>query len=206
MLCNGHKETAMRGRLAVIAVSLLLAAGGLWAGEPAGQNAPAGAPKADPAQPTSDAQFFAELGYKDVAMAADTARALAILISEGKETGADYTACQAYLTKRGVLPDGWLHKAAPDAPTAKGRLAILVCKALGVKGGLWMRLLGPLPRLALHECAYLEVMAAGCDYGHVTGGELVGVIDRTDRLRSTGTRDEVPELEGEPSGAGEVTK
>ena len=196
----------MRGRLGMVIVSLLLAAGGLPAAQPAAKKPPAPAAKAEPAEPTSDAQFFSELGYKPVATAADTARALTILVSEGKETGADFKVSKAYLTKCGILPDKWLDKAEPDAPTTKGRLAVLVVKAMGIKGGIWMRLLGPIPRLALNECAYLEIMPAGCDYGHVKGGELVGVIDRTDRLRSTGTKDEVPELEGQPSGAGEVTK
>jgi len=196
----------MRGRLFVIAVSLLLAAGGLVAGQPAAKKPAAPAAKDEPTQPSSDAQFFCELGYKDAATAADAARALTVLMSEGKQTGANFKTCKAYLTTRGLLPDGWLDKVEPSTPITKGRLAVLICKALGIKGGIWMRLLGPLPRLALNECAYLEVMPPGCDYGHVKGGELVGVIDRTDRLRSIGTRDEVPELEGQPSGAGEVTE
>lgn len=196
----------MRGRLWVIAVSLLLAAGGLVAAEPAVTKPAAPAGKVEPAEVTSDAQFFCELGYKDAATAADTARALTILMSEGKENGADFGACKAYLTKRGILPDGWLEKVEATTPITKGRLAVLVCKTLGLKGGIWMRLFGPLPRLALNECAYLEVLPPGCDYGHVRGGELVGVIDRTDRLRSVGTENEVPELEGQPSGAQEATK
>lgn len=189
----------MQGRLLTIAATVLVVAGWVAAADPA--------PKAAaPDAPSNDAQFFGELGYKDAATAADTARALVILISEGKEAGADFRASKAYLTRRGILPDGWLDKAAPEAPTTKGRLAVLICKALGFKGGIWMRLLGPLPRLALSECAYFEIMTPGCDYGHVTGGELVGVIDRADRMRSTGTEDEVPELKGQPSGAGEVQK
>jgi len=184
----------MRGRVGRAAALILLAAG--WASAAA----PAAAAPAPPAAST-DAQFFGELAYKDAATAADTARALAILVSEGAENGADFAAAKAYLAKRGILPDGWLDKAAADAPTDKGRLASLVCRALGIKGGLWMRLFGPLPRLALRECAYLELMAMGCDYGHVTGGELAGVIDRADRLRAREAGRPLPELEGRPSGA-----
>ena len=180
---------------------------------PAAEQALAVEPPVAPANPTanaekapgpSDAAFFAELGYKDTATAADAARALAILVSEGSQVGADFETAKAYLAKRGVLADGWLAKAAADAPVSRGRLAVLICKTLGIKGGIWMRLLGPNPRLALNECAYLEVMVRGCDYGYVTGGELVGVIDRADRLRSEGTEHEVPELEGESSKATEA--
>ena len=160
-------------------------------------------PQAGEAIPETDAQFFAELGYKPVATASDTARALVVLVSEGKELGGDYDACRATLRQRGLLPDGWLQEAGPDEPTTKGHLARLICKALGIRGGLWMRLLGPLPRLALRECAHLDLMTRGAIYRHVQGGELVGVIDRADRFRARGTADEIPKLEGEPSGAKE---
>ncbi|MFO8013038.1 MAG: hypothetical protein R6X20_06995 [Phycisphaerae bacterium] len=159
--------------------------------------------EAGDAVPETDAQFFAELGYKPVATASDTARALVILVSEGKELGGDYDACRAYLRERGILPDGWLQDAGPDEPTTKGHLARLICKALGLEGGLWMRLFGPLPRIALNECAYLDLMTRGAVYRHVMGGELVGVIDRADRFRAMGSPAEVPKLEGEPSGAKE---
>jgi len=182
--------------------------------------APAKAPKAEapkaaetPAEsttpageviPASDAEFFAELGYKPVATASDAARVMVILVSEGKELGGTFAACKAYLDEHDVLPGGWLDKAGPDTPLTKGRLATLLCKALHVKGGLWMRLLGPVPRFALHECVYLELMVGGAEYAHVQGGELVGVVDRADRFRARGTEAEVPKLEGEPSGAEEA--
>jgi len=161
------------------------------------------APTAASSAPASDAQFFAELGYKDVANAHDAARALAILTSEGKECGGDFGKCKAYLQSRGVLPDGWLDKAKADEPVEKSNLARLVCRAMGIKGGLWMRLLGPLPRLALRECTYHELMAGGADYAYVSGGELVGVIDRCDRWRAKETGRELPKLESKPVAAEE---
>ena len=197
----------MTGRLALGAVCLLIASTWATGGEPAAAEALADKPPVAlpapaavaPASPSSDAQFFAELAYKDVATAADTARALAILVSEGKETGADFDAARAYLRQQKVLPDGWLDSADAQSQTCKGRLAVLLCKALGIKGGLRMRLFGPLPRLALNECAYLEIMVGGCDFCYVSGGELVGAIDRADRLRSRLQGQTVPKLQGEPS-------
>jgi len=160
------------------AALILLAAGWASAAAPPVPAAPA------PPAASSDARFFGELAYKDVATAADTARALVILVSAGKETGTDFEAAKAYLATRGVRAGGWLEKASADTPTDKGHLASLICRALGIKGGLWMRLFGPLPRLALRECAYLELMAMGADYRHVTGGELAGVIARADQWRT----------------------
>jgi len=185
-------------KLMTVVVSLLLVTGATLAGEPEAAPAP-------DAIPASDAQFFAELGYKPVATAADAARAMVIFVSNGTEIGGDVEQCKAYLHEHGILPDGWLDQADPAAPLSKGHLATLICKALGLKGGLWMRLLGPQPRLALSECAYLDLMVGGATYRHVLGGELVGVIDRADRFRAKGTDAEVPHLEGEPSGAEEAT-
>jgi hypothetical protein len=154
----------------------------------------------------TDAQFFGELGYKDAATAADTARALVILRSDGKETGSDFEANKAFLRQCSVLPDGWLDKAKPTDPTEKGNLARLVSKALGIKGGIWMHLFGPTPRLALSECAYLELMQIGCEYCHVSGGELVGVIDRCDRWRDKQEGREPPKLKAAPAPAREEKK
>jgi hypothetical protein len=161
----------------------------------------AAAPAALPAAnaPGSDAQFFGELGYKDCATAADVARALTILVSEGKENSTDFEACRAYLTKQKTLPDGWLDQAKADDTIDKSNLARLVCRALGIKGGLWMRIFGPLPRLALRECVYHELMPSGADYALVSGGELVGVIDRCDRWRAKESGREAPPVAAQPA-------
>jgi hypothetical protein len=124
---------------------------------------------------------------------------LVILVSEGKQRTGDFEACKTHLTRQGVLPEGWLDKAKADEPVEKSNLARLVCRAMGIKGGLWMRLLGPLPRLALRECIYHELMAGGADYAYVSGGELVGVIDRCDRWRAKETGRALPKLPTPPA-------
>ncbi len=167
--------------------------------EAAPPEAPAAEPAAEAEPPEasdagSDAAFFAELGYKDVASAADTARALVILMSEGRRSGGDFEADREFLAGRGVTTR-WLRRSRPTRPTTKGQLAALVCRALDIKGGLWMRLLGPVPRAALHECVYLDLMVGGAEYTHVKGGELVGIIDRADRFRLRQAGREPPKLE-----------
>lgn len=205
-------------RMAGLAVGLLAAAMALGAAPPA---APAPAPAAPPAAPApvpaapaaaapaaapgagSDAQFFSELGYKDAATAADAARAMTILVSEGRQSGGDFVADKQYLRDEGIT-SGWLEGATAAKPIDKGHLAALVCRALKIKGGLWMRLFGPLPRYALRECIYLDLMVRGAEYEHVTGGELVGVIDRADRFRLKKAGRATPELQGRPGGGEEA--
>jgi hypothetical protein len=136
-------------------------------------------------------------------MAADAARAMTIFVSEGRVGGGDFVADKQYLRDQGVL-SAWLERAAADDPLRKGRLATLLCRALQIKGGLWMRLFGPVPRYALQECVYLDLMVGGAEYAHVTGGELVGVIDRADRFRLKRAGQEVPELQPAPRAAAEA--
>ena len=179
---------------------------------PAAQPPPAAAPEAEapaaemPAEGKaadgagSDAQFFSELGYKDTASASDAARAMAIFVSEGQWSGGDFIADKKYLRDKGITI-GWLEGAAATDPVSKGRLAGLICRALGIKGGMWMRLFGPVPRYALRECVYLDLMKGGAEYQHVTGGELVGVIDRADWFRLKKAGGKPAELQGRPSGA-----
>ncbi len=166
---------------------------------PVAEGAPAPA-AGDVAPAASDARFFSELAYKDVATAADAARALVIFVSLGSRPGGDFVADKRYLRGQGAT-SRWLEGAAESDPLDKGHLAECLCRALDIQGGLWMRLFGPVPRYALRECVYLELMVQGAEYQHVSGGELVGVIDRADRWRLKQAGSGVPELTGEPSGA-----
>jgi hypothetical protein len=181
----------------LMALAVVVATAGLASAADSPPDSPPASPPA-----SSDARFFGELAYKDIATAADAARALTILVSEGTRTDEDFAECKAYLRSRSVV-NHWLSDSKRDDPADKGHLAALLCRALGIKGGLWMRLLGPLPRLALHECIYLNLMITGAEYEHVGGGELVGIIDRADRFRLKEAGRRPQELQGRPSGAAE---
>jgi len=151
---------SMLGCLAV----LLLAAQTAWADTPA----------------ETDARFFMLLSYKDVATMGDGYQAMAMLVRhEGTLT--DPAKCRDLLRERKVARASWGDDLA--APLPKGRLAYMVCQALGIKGGLTMRLFGPSERYCLFECKYLELMAGGAQYQHCAGGELVSVIDRADQYQ-----------------------
>ncbi|MBN2581842.1 MAG: hypothetical protein JXL80_02160 [Planctomycetes bacterium] len=128
----------------------------------------------------TDAEFFMTLSYKQVAMMDDACKAVALLV-RGQFDMKDAAACRDFLVERKIARSSW--PTAADAPLTKGRLAYMVCQALGIKGGVTMRLFGPSQRYCLAECEYLELITGGADYEHVTGGELVSVIDRADQYR-----------------------
>ena len=122
------------------------------------------------------------LSYKQVAMIDDGYRAVAIL-TRGKDDLKEPGKCRDFLVGRKIAREKW--GLAPDKPLTKGKLAYMVCQALGIKGGVTMRLFGPSQRYCLFECQYLELMTGGATYEHVTGGELVSTIDRADQYKQT---------------------
>jgi len=158
--------TAVRGTFSILAaLAVCLAAAPAWADTSA----------------ESDAQFFMLLACKPAATLGDGYRAVALLV-RGDNQLTDQAACRKFLVERSIARAAWGDDL--KAPLSKGRLAYLVCQALGLKGGLTMRLIGPTERYCLLECAYLNLMVGGTDYKHVTGVELVSVIDRADRYRA----------------------
>lgn len=153
---------ARLGAMSLLAVALLTSSA--WADTPA----------------KSDAQFFMLLGRKPVASLNDGYQAVAMLVrGDGELLSPE--ACRALLVGRKVARASW--GSDPKAALTKGKLAYMVCQALGIKGGLTMRLFGPSERYALFECLHLDLMVGGATYQNCTGGELVGVIDRADRYQ-----------------------
>ena len=131
------------------------------------------------------AHLLNKMGYKAVA-----------LLSRGQFDLRDAAAARDYLVGSKIARSGW--PTAADAPLTKGRLAYMVCQALGIKGGVTMRLFGPSQRYCLAECQYLELMTGGADYEHVTGGELVSVIDRADQYRQSKGQAAEPQPAAQP--------
>lgn len=128
----------------------------------------------------SDAQFFMLLAYKPVASLNDAYQAVAMVVrGDGKVAPADE--CRKLLVERKIARESW--GGDPATPLTKGKLAYMICQALGIKGGLTMRLFGPSERYCFFECQYLELMAGGAAYQHCAGGELVSVIDRADEYK-----------------------
>ena len=152
----------------------------------------------------TDAEFFMSLSYKRVAMVDDGYRAVAIL-ARGKDDLKEPGKCRDFLLERKIALQKW--GLAPDEPLTKGKLAYMVCQALGIKGGVTMRLFGPSQRYCLFECEYLELMTGGAPYEHVTGGELVSTIDRADQHKlaeeAEAAKKAAAQAEGQQKAAGD---
>lgn len=60
-----------------------------------------------------------------------------------------------------------------DAPLTKGIAAFMYCRALEIKGGIFLRVFGPAQRYALREMVYQGIMVEGTVNDLMSGRELV---------------------------------
>lgn len=129
----------------------------------------------------SDTSFYRELAGKQVATLDDGYRAICILRT-GKDDGAKFEDRRALLVRDGIVPDSW--PAEPQTKLTKGKLALMVCKALNIKGGLIARIFGMTERYALRELAYLGIMPQKSGHLFVSGTELLSVLSRAARYEA----------------------
>lgn len=129
-----------------------------------------------------NAGFFRELREKRAATMLDGYR-VALALAGQDYADVSFEEAQAKLIEAKVIPGRW--KKGPEESIARGQLAYMVVKILGIKGGLTMRAFGVSERYALKECKFEGLMAGGMTSRHVTGRELVAVLARADEYRSS---------------------
>lgn len=119
--------------------------------------------------------YFAQLVQKRVTFGYDAAKTITILMGVDEEY-LDLTAQVAYLQHHGFLPRRFRQSFDPMQPLRKGLVAYMFHQALGIRGGLALRLFGPSERYALKELAFQGVMAPGHVNDLITGEELVQLM------------------------------
>ena len=126
---------------------------------------------------SADTAFLRALLEKKTATFADACRVVTILHSRKRES-ATFEQDVAHLGQAGILPARWEVRA--DKPVDRGELSSMLCKALGIKGGLSMRVLGPTRRYAFRECVFLKLLPAGSQHQYLTGADLIAVVGLTE--------------------------
>ncbi len=120
----------------------------------------------------ADTSFFRSLLDKPRATAADAFRVMVILRTRSLQPATFQQDVQT-LRKAGILPAKW--RWAADKPVTCGEVSYLLCKTLGIKGGLTMRIFGPSRRYAFRECEFLKLVPEGHQGKYLTGEELVAI-------------------------------
>ena len=110
----------------------------------------------------------------------DDACSMVLLMVDGRDNCENFAQRLVLLKGRGIMPGDW--NPAAEATVDKGTLAYMVYRALGLKGGLMMRLL-PGRRYAYREAVDRELMQRGSEDELLTGPEVVGIMGRAAQLR-----------------------
>jgi len=120
----------------------------------------------------ADTSFFRALLKKDTATFADACRIMAMLHTKSRDA-ADFKDDLRLLRKAGVVPVKLMKP--KDGSVTVGELSFMLCKTLGIKGGLTMRVFGVSKRYAYRECVYLGLVPNVSPRRYISGEELVGI-------------------------------
>jgi hypothetical protein len=107
-----------------------------------------------------------------------------LLYLDGRDESADYEGRVRALRQRGLLHAGF--DGPPGQAFRRGTLAVALVRAIGLKGGLTMRLLGPEPRLAIRELEFRRLLPTSSPNQVISGKQLVGVLVRAGEYRKFG--------------------
>jgi predicted RNase H-like nuclease (RuvC/YqgF family) len=81
-----------------------------------------------------------------------------------------------FLKQNKLLPKRYEKEFDPTKPLRKGLTAYMFCRALGIKGGIMLRLFGMTERYAIKELVHQGMMSSGDVDDIVTGEELIYLV------------------------------
>lgn len=123
----------------------------------------------------SQQAYFNKLLSKKNATLFDAYTMLVILLGS-EDRYLDFKAKQAFLRQQDILPQAMRPTENPHQSLEKGVAAYMFCRALKIKGGLWLRLFGITERYALRELIFQNIMFPGNTRDMVSGKELVFIV------------------------------
>lgn len=107
-----------------------------------------------------------------------------LVLADGDDPYSSFAQREEALLTRGIIRLDW--KLQREQAVDRGTIAYMVCKILGIKGGINRAVFGELGigdrRYALREMVYQQVMAFSPPYRYITGAELIDVVGKADRL------------------------
>ena len=121
--------------------------------------------------------YFRELISRKIALNSDACKVIAILIGLEEHTK-DFSSQITLLKDRDIIPQKIAMDFEPSQPLTKGVAAYMFCRALKIKGGIWLRLLGMSQRYSLKELVFEGIMFPGSVNDIMSGKELILVFTR----------------------------
>jgi len=127
--------------------------------------------------PDTQIEFWHELAARPVTSNDEAFHGL-LMFLDSDDPADDYTGRVKALKSRRMLPGGFDQPA--EQAVERGTLAVAIVKALDIKGGLALRLLGPTPRYAVRELVYMELYPPSSPNQTFSGAEFLGIIGKVE--------------------------
>jgi hypothetical protein len=140
----------------------------------------------EPPAKESRTAYVRRLYERDIATHGDACRAVLSLVRDEPSEKPAGT-IQRELAELNIVDLGW--GLDESAKLTRGTLAYMLCKALGIKGGVTMAVFGTTRRYALRECIYLGLMSGGTVDEYVSGRELIDIIADAEVYKEEGSLD-----------------
>jgi len=125
----------------------------------------------------SQMNFWHTLATRNLTSNDEAFHALLLFFDE-EDPAEDYDGRVDLFKSRNWLPNGF------DEPSnqavTRGTLARVLAEGLGIKGGLTMRVAGPVPRYALREMTYMRIFPSGSPNQTISGSQLLTVIGKSE--------------------------
>ena len=139
-----------------------------------------------PAPAGADTAFVRALLEKDRATVADACRLVAVLHTKDRGD-ATFEQDLATLREAEIVSKKWTWT--KDQPITCGEMGYMLCKTLGIKGGLTTRMFGMSKRYAFRECAFRKLLPPAHESRHLTGKELIAAAALAEQhMRQTQAR------------------
>ena len=135
------------------------------------------APELSGSDPEAQMEFWHTLVDRKITSNDEAFHGL-LLFLDHEDPSEDYEARVALLKERQMIPESFNQPA--GAPIQRGTLAVALARALQIKGGVTMRVMGPSPRYATRELQYLSLYPASSPRQTFSGSEFLGIIGRAE--------------------------
>jgi len=124
-----------------------------------------------PATPV-EPEYFKSLLSRKVVFFADACKVMTLLLGRQDEYP-DTVSQITFLEENNILPQDLSSRPDPKEPLRKGQIAYMLCRALDIKGGLWIHIFGLSQRYAVKELAFEGIAESGNSRDIISGKELI---------------------------------
>jgi len=124
----------------------------------------------------ADNAFFRVLAAKPNATMEDAVTAIYMLkVEESPAEKMTFATMCDILRQRKLIKTKYAKD--PARLVNRGQMAYMICRAIGIKGGLTMRVFGVSERYGYRECVYLKLIPGdGTQADRISGSELLGIL------------------------------